>query len=776
MEQEGLEGVEGARPTRSAPHDAEGMEAQDPLRILPPSALAKDRLQDRAHQWWVDFHAPPLSGNPLARALPPLPRFIASNRVDTNELFRVLNDPVNELATFGGVWDHIYSRYGHACTIEELEILQNRCDYHALKNPPPQSINTLPHKKTDPNFAEALRHLPANRLYGIGLTQSATVVVPGEGKSKSMNLGRHLYDLGTCGRSALTLDELAELRRRGMRPRWVPAGIAGGDGSGDTGTNKGKSKAPKGEWVWKIFAPTIPQLRSALNKHSGAMDPSGPETAAYVNVFLRQFETTGVQDPPEFVRTEVLKILRWQGEGKSLRSDGDLWRIVSSTTPAPAAVAAVAAPGFQGSGSRQQARAHGYMTVALPLAGAVQRRFLEGNQEPDSWLSDYPRDSRGYLSLDAVARYVGQSEGHFSAAMSAVLQQAGVTVRDNISDADLNRLLTPADRVNYPELQSYLNRPDKRQLSDGNDPLVTTELYIGDVPVVLHHPKRVDRGLEERRRVFERALTLLQSAGYRLPPRPPRELHVHLPRYDRRIDVAYSQNSQTPLRITQHAIGAVPPYSGAFFCVPRHIILSAVMGDVIIGSHGVQGVMEDKRLGVMIHELIHWYHWSSNPYLYADLEKTHFATPRLAQIAGMVSDYAATDARVLVAELGLAFLLGRPFEVPVKAELDALYDRLGGPRSTTPNATITPPPPTTTELAHLYGRVTMLLQGQGIRETPTPVVITAAHNSLSTFHKWTTLEYRAHLITEYIRSRQLAAPIVRMALVGDEQSLDSPHN
>ncbi|MFJ2478074.1 hypothetical protein ACIOWI_34780 [Streptomyces sp. NPDC087659] len=64
MEQEGLKGVERAGPTRSAPHDAdEGTEAQDPLRILAPSALAKDRLQDRAHQSWVDFHAIPHGAN-----------------------------------------------------------------------------------------------------------------------------------------------------------------------------------------------------------------------------------------------------------------------------------------------------------------------------------------------------------------------------------------------------------------------------------------------------------------------------------------------------------------------------------------------------------------------------------------------------------------------------------------------------------------------------------------------------------------------------------------
>ncbi|MFJ2478329.1 hypothetical protein ACIOWI_36200 [Streptomyces sp. NPDC087659] len=326
------ESIQVAGPVRPVPHAADaGTGAQDPRHIPAPSDSAIHALNDRAHQLWVAFHddtAP--SANPLARILPPLPDFITTKKVDTAELFRVLNDPVNELATFGGVRDHIESKYGHACTIAELDILQNHCDYDALYNTPPKSIR-MPDGlwKSDPLFAEAIRQWPANRLFGIRPQREETVAIPGEGKP--MQLGERLCSLGTRGRATLTLSQLAELRRRGMRPRWVQPGVEGGDGSGDTGTNKGKSQVLKSEWVWKIFAPTMHELALAINNLSSVPDRTYVDTSGrvpiHVGAVFHQFETTGVKDPPKSLCSALQKVLQRHGGGKTLNIEGGVWRI-----------------------------------------------------------------------------------------------------------------------------------------------------------------------------------------------------------------------------------------------------------------------------------------------------------------------------------------------------------------------------------------------------------------------------------------------------------------
>ncbi|MFJ2478571.1 hypothetical protein ACIOWI_37670, partial [Streptomyces sp. NPDC087659] len=335
--------IQVAGPVRPVPHAADaGTGAPDPRHIPAPSDSAIHALNDRAHQMWVDFHddtAPP--SNPLDRILPRLPHFITPNEAD--ELFRVLNDPDNELATFGGVWEHIKSHYRHACTIQELEILQNHYDHHALKNTPPESIRSAPWKNS-PDFAEALRQWPADWLYGIRPQWEEAVAIPGQ--SDPMPLGNHLGHFASAGRVALPLGELAELRRKGMRLRRVQAGVKDGDDPGGPST-KGKSKGwvPKAEWVWKIFAPTMQELESAIQRLSSVPDRTYVDTSGrvpiHVGAVFHQFETTGVKNPSKSLCSALQKVLQRQGGEKTLSLEGGVWRI--DFPPASVAVPVIAA-------------------------------------------------------------------------------------------------------------------------------------------------------------------------------------------------------------------------------------------------------------------------------------------------------------------------------------------------------------------------------------------------------------------------------------------------
>ncbi|MER6169621.1 hypothetical protein, partial [Streptomyces violaceorubidus] len=87
-----------------------------------PSASALINLGDLAHQPW---HAEP-GETPAFRA----ERLPVLTREQREEIIRLLTLPMNATATFGGVWDHIYARYHHALTTNELLHLHNRFTLH----------------------------------------------------------------------------------------------------------------------------------------------------------------------------------------------------------------------------------------------------------------------------------------------------------------------------------------------------------------------------------------------------------------------------------------------------------------------------------------------------------------------------------------------------------------------------------------------------------------------------------------------------------------------
>ncbi|MFJ2478413.1 hypothetical protein ACIOWI_36730 [Streptomyces sp. NPDC087659] len=368
------ESIQVAGPVRPVPHAADaGTGAPDPRHIPAPSDSAIHALNDRAHQLWVAFHddtAPP--DDPLARTLPPLPGFITAERAD--ELFRVLNDPANELATFGGVRDHIESKYGHACTIAELDILQNHCDHHALGNPPPNSIK----KEKDPKYAEALRQWPTYRLHGVLPILTEKVELPG--RETAISLGRRFHTLRIEGVGGLPLGELAELRRWGMRPRWVHDGEA---------------------WKWKVFAPMVQELAFAISGLFSVPDRTYVDTSGrvplHVGAVFHQLETIGVCDLPGPVIRAVQTVLKETGKGRRLEERGGVWRLLPAPGADAGSASSASAPGtVAGSGSRS----------GRDFASALQSGLVVGRVDTSESMSR----SLAQLVLDAWFRPYGRRD------------------------------------------------------------------------------------------------------------------------------------------------------------------------------------------------------------------------------------------------------------------------------------------------------------------------------------------------------------------------------
>ncbi|MGW4547984.1 hypothetical protein ACWEN4_16595, partial [Streptomyces violaceorubidus] len=87
-----------------------------------PSASALINLRDLAHQPW---HAEP-GETPAFRA----ERLPLLTREQREEIIHLLTSPMNATATFGGVWDHISTRYHHELTSNELLHLHNSFTLH----------------------------------------------------------------------------------------------------------------------------------------------------------------------------------------------------------------------------------------------------------------------------------------------------------------------------------------------------------------------------------------------------------------------------------------------------------------------------------------------------------------------------------------------------------------------------------------------------------------------------------------------------------------------
>ncbi|MGW2299090.1 hypothetical protein, partial [Streptomyces violaceorubidus] len=87
-----------------------------------PSASALINLGDLAHQPW---HAEP-GETPAFRA----ERLPLLTREQREEIIHLLTSPMNATATFGGVWDHISTRYHHELTTNELLHLHNSFTLH----------------------------------------------------------------------------------------------------------------------------------------------------------------------------------------------------------------------------------------------------------------------------------------------------------------------------------------------------------------------------------------------------------------------------------------------------------------------------------------------------------------------------------------------------------------------------------------------------------------------------------------------------------------------
>jgi hypothetical protein len=330
--------------------------------------------------------------------------------------------------------------------------------------------------------------------------------------------------------------------------------------------------------------------------------------------------------------------------------------------------------------------------------------------------------------------------------MRDIMAKAGV-VADGVDD---ERVAARNDR-NFPELKSYLNRPNPREHLDKNDEQFEVEEVRHHGVAVRFHSMPRDANGRAGRQLLVRALSALAENHYRLGD----SLEVYLPRYDRVLDVSAAEWWTDPEIFQTPVNDDLKNFPPAFFVAPNTMVLGPrasvplTPGETLKGR-AIDTEMQEENFGGVLHEMMHWLHYLNEPGLVADLDHSTLRSADLA-IVGAVSSYALRDPLEFVAEYGLARLLGRRYDDPgVAARLDQLYRGLGGPLPQQGVGHLMPPPPTPEELNYLVGQVRTEM-GRPVDSN----LVSQEHARLSSFDHWRTLPYRAHLIAEALSGRRI---------------------
>lgn len=221
-----------------------------------------------------------------------------------------------------------------------------------------------------------------------------------------------------------------------------------------------------------------------------------------------------------------------------------------------------------------------------------------------------------------------------------------------------------------------------------------------------------------------------------------------LPRYARTLNIGLKTDDTGDRRLKIVGQGDLASTAAWFHQPDGFSIHPSILG---VGSnyrrtgitYTVDLLLHDPQLGVILHELMHWLHFTSHPRSYVDLHDSALRTPyKLIAAAGGVSTYSTTDPHEFVAEYGVGRLLGRRYDSDTQRILDDLYERLGGP-SPEQLRPVHAPELTRDELASLRRRVRKLT---GMRHL-TDEDIKARERVLSRFDRFRTLGHRARLIS-----------------------------
>ncbi|MFH9016528.1 hypothetical protein ACH4C6_35015 [Streptomyces sp. NPDC017943] len=299
-----------------------------------------------------------------------------------------------------------------------------------------------------------------------------------------------------------------------------------------------------------------------------------------------------------------------------------------------------------------------FETVSSNLAPYVIREYSKrlDLENPISQAYLHNRDQDGTLK---GARYasIKYASALFSEHVNSIQSKGGVFADDDEEGLQLGIY------AEYPEIESFVNRSDRRKSHDTNSHparalKITTEAEGFQLAIFADSTEPVtlrDRRVEQ----VADALSRVIKAGFSIPS----PLEFYLPKYSRGI------------HLPSFKVDA-PWNSFAEFYAPNKIMLSPQLVSASPPMDAPDSVA--LKLGnpsaVIIHEIGHFLHFAHSPESFVDLFYTKFS-PRYQQVANDISGYAARNPHEFTAE----FFTAATFGCTIRPEHGDLYRALGGP-------------------------------------------------------------------------------------------------
>ena len=264
--------------------------------------------------------------------------------------------------------------------------------------------------------------------------------------------------------------------------------------------------------------------------------------------------------------------------------------------------------------------------------------------------------------------------------------QGGVTVAPDISDQQLAAFLDGENaRLNWPELLTYLARPDgdarvaggSGSRADRNSPLMEYLLRLPrpDLPTVrVSHDPYLRRD-DPRIAAIEQALELVLGSGHTLA----KELWILLPKYQHEVTVTIEGGRPVVRRAGSKTVATYFP-PGDMVVGPVSVSPLHSPRDLQQGGHfSFAQRMQRYLVAQIVHELAHHLHYAHSPGMMLESGSMRFH-PGVRELLDRVSPYAARNPMEAVAELLTKEILGFRLE---QWEEDLLR-ALGAPRPGAP--------------------------------------------------------------------------------------------
>ncbi|KAB1925299.1 hypothetical protein F8271_30455 [Micromonospora sp. ALFpr18c] len=297
--------------------------------------------------------------------------------------------------------------------------------------------------------------------------------------------------------------------------------------------------------------------------------------------------------------------------------------------------------------------------VSSNLAPYVIRQYPKrlDLENPISQAYLYSRNQDGTLKS---ARDVGVKHASelFLEHVNSIQREGGV-----FTEMGEEGLARPGISADFPEIESFLNRSDRRKSHDTNShPSRALRIVIETeaVQLVIFADSTEPATLRDRRvEQITDAVSRVTKAGFSIPS----PLEFYLPKYSRGIHLP-------SLRVVD------PWNSFADFYAPNKIMLSPQL----LSTSPPNGAPDSVALelgspsAAIIHEIGHCLHFAHAPERFVDLFHTKLS-PRYQRAASDISGYAARNPHEFTAEVFTAATL----KCTIRPEQGELYRALGGP-------------------------------------------------------------------------------------------------